>query len=285
MANVNENLKNLNGFTRDKTTSKDGTIIGYQSIGKGPGIIVLHGVLSTSEDFTRLAEELSDSFTVHIIDRRGRGMSGPQGEQYSIEKECEDVKAVQAATGSTCVFGHSFGGFLALEAARRNISFDKMVLYEPGVSINNSIAMDWVPAFEKAMNKNDYLGAFVYFSRPHVKALQLMPFWLAKMMMRKAMKPEFLDKVQNLLPTIVREHREEQILDSTYDNYSVIRSKVLLLSGEKSEKWAHQAVETVEKTITGAKLIMLPDLDHLAPDNNYSPQRVAQNVKEFFLSD
>lgn len=276
-------MSNINKFICSKIISKDGTTIGYRSIGNGPGIIVLHGVLSTSEDFTKFAEELSDSFTIHIIDRRGRGMSGPQGEEYSIEKECEDVEAVKAATGSTYVFGHSFGGFLALEAARRNVSFDKMALYEPGVSINNSIAMDWVPAFEKALNKKDYIGAFVYFSSAHVKALQLMPLWLAKIIMRKAMSIEFLDKTQKLLPTIVREHREEQILDNTYNNYSVIKSKVLLLSGEKSEKWAHQAVETLEKTITSAKLIMLPKLDHLAPDNSYSPQKVAQNVKEFFL--
>lgn len=276
-------MSNINKFIRSKIISKDGTTIGYQSIGKGPGVILLHGVLSTSEDFTKFAEELSDSFTVHIIDRRGRGMSGPQGEEYSIEKECEDVGAVKTATGSTHVFGHSFGGFLVLEAARRNISFDKMAIYEPGVSINNSIAMDWVPDFDKALKQKDYLGAFVYFSRSHVKALRLMPFWLAKIIMRKAMGTEIFDKKQKLLSTIVREHREEQILDTTYNNYSVIKSKVLLLSGENSEKWAHQAVEMLEKTIAGANLIMIPNLDHLAPDNNYSPQKVAQYVKEFFL--
>lgn len=172
MSNFKENINSINSFTREKAISKDGTIIGYQSIGKGPGVIVLHGVLSTSDDLTKFAKELSDSYTVHIIDRRGRGGSGPQGEGYSIEKECEDVKAVQYATGATYVFGHSFGGFLALEAARRNITFDKMALYEPGVSINNSITMEWVPEFEKAIAKKDYLGAFASFSRPHVKALQ-----------------------------------------------------------------------------------------------------------------
>ncbi len=278
-------MSNINKFIRSNITSKDGTIIGYQSVGEGPGVIILHGVLSTSEDLTKFALELSDSFTVHIIDRRGRGMSGPQGESYSIEKECEDLEAVQTATSSTYVFGHSFGGFLALEAAKRNISFDKMALYEPGVSINNSISMDWVHAFEKAMIKKDYLGAFTCFSRSHVKALQLMPLWLAKIVMRKAMSEEFLNKVKTLLPTIVNEHREEHIQDSTYNNYSVIKSKVLLLSGEKSEKWAHQAVKVLESTITGSKLTNLPDLDHLAPDNNYSPQKVAENVKEFFLLD
>jgi pimeloyl-ACP methyl ester carboxylesterase len=139
MGNINRNMKQVNPFTKGTVISKDGTTIGYQSIGKGPGVIVLHGVFSTSEDFTRFAEELSDLFAVHIIDRRGRGMSGPQGKEYSISKECEDVKAVQAATGATYVFGHSFGGFLALEAAIRDIYFDKMVLFEPGVSINHWI--------------------------------------------------------------------------------------------------------------------------------------------------
>lgn len=95
---------------------------------------------------------------------------------------------------------------------------------------------------------------------------------------------EFWIKVQSLLPTIVNEHREEQILDSTFNNYNVIKSNVLLIAGEKSEEWAHQAVQVLEQTITGAQTMMLPKLNHLAPDNKYSPNEVAQCVKRYFLN-
>ena len=69
---------------------------------------------------------------MHTIERRGRGESGPQGEGYSIERECEDVAALRAITGATHIFGHSFGGLIALEAARRDMAFRKVARGDPG---------------------------------------------------------------------------------------------------------------------------------------------------------
>ncbi|WP_410982142.1 alpha/beta fold hydrolase [Bacillus cereus] len=60
--------ENATFITNSTVISKDGTVIGYKSTGQGPGVIVLHGALSSSDDFTNFAQELADSFTVHIID-------------------------------------------------------------------------------------------------------------------------------------------------------------------------------------------------------------------------
>jgi pimeloyl-ACP methyl ester carboxylesterase len=93
----------------------------------------------------RLPKNFRDSFTVHSIDRRGRGLSGPQGSEYSITKECEDIQALQKETGAIYVFGHSYGGLIALETARTFPSFTKIALYEPGVSIGSlSAQWDWI---------------------------------------------------------------------------------------------------------------------------------------------
>ncbi|MBO9599435.1 MAG: alpha/beta hydrolase, partial [Cohnella sp.] len=100
---------------QSRVKSKDGTVIGYKSMGNGPGVIIVPGLLSRSDEFTRFAEELKESFTVHIMDRRGRGISGAQGNDYSIRKEVEDLTAVQEATGSAYLFGHSYGGLIAVE--------------------------------------------------------------------------------------------------------------------------------------------------------------------------
>jgi pimeloyl-ACP methyl ester carboxylesterase len=80
------------------------------------------------------ARALSEHFTVHTIERRGRGESGPQGDDYSIVKECEDVLALQAETGAALLVGHSYGGLVALEVARNNRAFSRIAVYEPGVS-------------------------------------------------------------------------------------------------------------------------------------------------------
>jgi len=72
-------------YTTHSVTSKDGTTVGYRKMGSGPGIILMHGGADASQHFMELGESLSDNFTVYIPDRRGRGLSGPFGEDYSCK--------------------------------------------------------------------------------------------------------------------------------------------------------------------------------------------------------
>jgi len=244
----------------------------------------LPGAVSTGADLLLFGQELANSFTVHLVDRRGRGESGPQGSDYSIARECEDVAAVQAATGATYLFGHSFGGFIGLEAAKTQ-HFEKIAVYEPGISIDHSIPLDWLPEFERALAAHDDLGAFVAFSRPHVKALQLMPVWLAKAFMRPVLRGAFWEHMRPLLPTTVAEHKQVGRYDSTYQSYTAITAPVLLAEGGKCEPWAHKAVAALSETIPQAQAITLPKLTHLAPLNNGAPREVAQHIKSFFTKD
>ena len=64
-------------FTTESLRSADGNVLGYRRLGSGPGLILLHGGMMAAQNFMRLAELLSDSFTVYVPDRRGRGSSGP----------------------------------------------------------------------------------------------------------------------------------------------------------------------------------------------------------------
>jgi pimeloyl-ACP methyl ester carboxylesterase len=81
--------------------SVDGTEIGYRSLGEGPGLVIVGGALSSGSNYLSLAERLTGEFEVHLMDRRGRPLSGPQGPGHSIEHECADLIAVAEATGST----------------------------------------------------------------------------------------------------------------------------------------------------------------------------------------
>src|SRR5258708_73251 len=106
-------------------TSADGTAVEHLSAGGGPGVIVIPGVLATASDLAAVATLLAERYyTVHVVQRRGRGGSGPQGERYGIARECEDIEAVRARTGARLIFGHSFGGLVALRAACGSAAFD-----------------------------------------------------------------------------------------------------------------------------------------------------------------
>src|SRR5690349_19841296 len=143
--------------TSHAVRSRDGTRIGCLSVGTGPAVLVIPGVLSMAADYAAFARALAEHFTVHTIERRGRGESGPQGADYSIIKECEDVLALQTETGASLLVGHSYGGLVALEVARNNKALTKIAVYEPGVSIDGSMSIDWMPVYEKKLaEKKDF---------------------------------------------------------------------------------------------------------------------------------
>lgn len=283
MSNMQKTINHIDSFIQSTVISRDGTVIGYQSIGQGPGLILIHGALSSSNDLTKFAQELSDSFTVHIIDRRGRGISGPQGIEYSIIKESEDIQVIQEATGATHVFGHSYGGLVALETAQ---SFTKIALFEPGVSINSlPTDWDWISQYEEAMDRKDFREAFTRFVRGAGHSpLTRMPNWYAKFILRMVIRGNSWLKIKELLPTNLNEHKEVQRLESTYNNYQIINANVLLISGEKSPETVHQMIEVLNQTIPQTQTLILPKLHHLAPCNEHSPIEVANHVKRYFLS-
>lgn len=163
--------------------SNDGTIISYKSIGSGISIIIVPGALSTTENYTSLAIELSTYFKVNVIERRGRGKSGKQGEDYSILKECEDVFAIQDKTKSQFLFGHSYGGLISLEVARIKQTFSKIAVYEPGVSINKSIPINWATDYKSNLTKGKNIDAFADFVMGMGNAPK-MPNWIFKYILK-----------------------------------------------------------------------------------------------------
>jgi pimeloyl-ACP methyl ester carboxylesterase len=112
-------------------TSGDGTLIAYEQGGRGPHLVLVHGISGNSSVWEAVRPRLEEHFTVARMDRRGRGGSGDSTE-YSIEREFEDVASVvNALDAPVLLFGHSYGAICALEAATRTDKLSGLVLYEP----------------------------------------------------------------------------------------------------------------------------------------------------------
>jgi len=196
--------------------SRDGTTISYLSIGGGPSVLVIPGVLSMAADYATFARALAEHFTVHTIERRGRGESGPQGDDYSIVKECEDVLALQAETGASLLVGHSYGGLVALEVARNNTALTKIAVYEPGVSIDGSMPIDWMPGYEKKLAEKKDSDALVECALGvGPEHLRKTPHWLMKLGLLLFINSHERQQMLGLLHENVREWREIARLDSS----------------------------------------------------------------------
>src|SRR5690349_9740352 len=270
-----------NQFQIDQVTSADGTTIGYRQIGNGPGLIVVHGGARASHHYLRLAELLSNSYTVYLPDRRGRGLSGPKGEDYSITREVEDLRVLVQKTNAHMLFGHSAGGFIALEATMA-LPIHKLALYEPAISIDGSVDFRWIDPVEKAFARNDGAAAFVIFAKGlHLSWITELPFWfwypLAKLMLHD---PEGQEMV-SLLPTVIWEAKEIQRFDSTYQRYRSLSADTLLLNGSKSPAYLRNILPILANTIPHTKHIELSGLNHNAPDQD-APERIAVELKRFF---
>lgn len=267
--------------------SKDGTTISYLSIGGGPSVLVLPGVLSMAADYAAFARALAEHFTVHTIERRGRGESGPQGDDYSIVKECEDVLALRAETSASLLVGHSYGGLVALEVARNNTAFTKIAVYEPGVSIDGSMPIDWMPGYEKKLAKNKDVDALVEFTLADAPPrLGKTPHWLMKLLVLLIFIrfPQYRQML-GLLQANLHEWREIARLDSSYENYREIAAGVLLMYGGKSDsKAVNLAMERLAAILPHSETKEFPKLDHFGIERK-APREVAKAVSDYFLKE
>ncbi len=264
-------------LTSSSVASRDGTRISYLSIGSGPSLLLVPGALTMAADMRILAEELGRRFTVHVVERRGRGASGPQGSGYGIATECDDLAAVQARTGAAYLVGHSYGGLIALEFARGNRSIEAIVVYEPGVSIGRSIPADWAPACSRELAAGRPGDAFITFVQG--QATGRAPRWLLKAILPLAVRGR--SQKYRLLPSAVTEHLEVARLDDTYRNYQEVTARTLIMVGARSVRRGATAAtaETLSAVLPQGRVRRMPKMDHFGPERH--PGEVAAAAIEF----
>jgi pimeloyl-ACP methyl ester carboxylesterase len=270
--------------TENTVAAQDGTPISYLTHGSGPGLVVIPGAARTARDYDRLAAALGERFTVHVIDRRGRGSSGPQGDGYSIESEIGDLEDVLRRTESACVFGHSYGGLVALQAARRSTRIRHLAVYEPAVSVDGSFDLSWVDGFARQVERRRPANAIATF----FASARLLPGNLPRWMLVPLMRTMFLTadgrQMRDLLPTMVREIREVERLDSDGAEYGAITAPTLLMGGAESPGYLTGVLPRLSHVIPDARVAMLDGVGHNAPDMD-DPETVAGLIAVEFLAE
>ncbi len=272
-------------WSRSIVTSMDGTRIAVQSAGSGTGVIVVGGALRSAVDYLPFAEFLARRFEVHVVDRRGRGASGPQGPRYGLQREVEDLLAVRDRSGAPFVFGHSYGGLIALTAAAHTDDrIEGVAVYEPGVSINGSIPTGWTTRYRQLLADNDRRGAFGYFVQQSGQApriVQSLPSWYFKRVLRLAVRGERWERMDALQEASAAEHEEVGRADNDAATFRSIRARVLLLGGQRSPDFMTSVpFDMLRTAIARCDVDVLPGLDHLAPDDK-DPEAVARRVQRF----
>ena len=269
--------------TTKSVVSKDGTKIGYIELGQGPGVILVHGGMETAESHVQLAEELSSDFTVYLPDRRGRGMSGPFGEAYSLHKDVEDMQALIEKTGVEFLFGQSSGAIISLQTALEKSSLKKVAVYEPPLSsssIPGTLSTDWVKPFGEKVANGDRVGALIFATKATQQFGHSLPAWLIRLI-----APLMLKDMLELIPTF--QHDAQLVVETRdkWDRFKDIKADVLLMGGGLSPSFLPVALGELEKLIPHVRRVFFPELNHGGSGNRNrggNPKSVAAELRTFF---
>jgi len=278
-------------YTKGSVTSKDGTTIGYRQMGSGPGIILLHGGVNASQHLMKLGTLLSDEFTVYIPDRRGRGLSGPVGEDYSIEKEDEDMDALLKKTGSHYVFGTADGALFALHAAISLPAIHKVAAYEPLIFVGQPELEEFratIRKLDKYMAEGKVAKATVDLIKDSPKGSRIPDFLyipIVKLFFWINIKTVKGDDVsyKELIPPLDDELHLVEKTEGTLENYKNVPAKVLLLEGSKTQSLLKDSVNALSKVLPHSNLIELVGLNHDSAQDYGKPEPIARELKRFFL--
>jgi pimeloyl-ACP methyl ester carboxylesterase len=257
-------------------TSADGTTIAFETVGRGPALVLVDGSLCHRGfgPARGLAAALSDSFTVHIYDRRGRGESG-NTEPWSPDREIDDLAALlEAAGGEAFLFGASSGAVLAADAANRLPGFTRVVLYEPPFIVDDTRAprpSTFTPGIEAMIARGDESGALKTFFRdvgvpaPVIGIMRITPNW---------------KKLKGLAPTlpydlkILGDTSRGVPLDSS--RWSSVSAPVLVMDGGKSPQYMRNAARALSEALPKAEYRTVPGQTHIIKAAALAPE-----VKQF----
>lgn len=97
---------------------------------ESPDLIILHGLLGTSDNWISLGKQFASHFHVHLIDQRNHGRSA-HSPDHSYESMAADLLNFMNERGmdKACIIGHSMGGKTALMFAHNHPDrVEKMVI-------------------------------------------------------------------------------------------------------------------------------------------------------------
>ena len=257
--------------------SADGTRVGCEVLGEGPPLLAIHGSTADRHRWAAVQDALAQSFRVHLMDRRGRGLSSEENpDDYELAREAEDIRAlVEEIGGPVLVLSHSYGGASSLEAATDCPGIERMLVYEPALAtadapLNEAGA---VAAIEASVAQGDRETTLTFFFTDILQlddeALEWVrgtPMWGHRLAAAH---------------TLGREIRAANDYLPDRERLSGIRVPVRILLGTATTPSLTRAARAAHAAIPGSELKELPGHGHAAMD--VDPAMFVAEVRDWLL--
>jgi pimeloyl-ACP methyl ester carboxylesterase len=244
-----------------------------------PLIVLIHGSMDRSSGLVKLSRRLVTDFTVVRYDRRGYGRSASTGSDSSMGDQVDDLVEVidchralhdrsthdRSKTSAATLFGHSFGGNIALAAAAGHPDLTNSVItYETPLSW-----LPWWPtstAGAVAIDRGDPGDAAEAFMRRMIgdeRWERLPPS------SRAARRSEGAAMVAEL--TDLRDHPPWAPDE--------VRLPVLALAGERGRDHHRRSTAYLAEHLVNCRSSIVADASHAGP--NTHPDAVAASIRSF----
>ncbi|WP_416405477.1 alpha/beta fold hydrolase [Arthrobacter sp. LFS091] len=260
-------------------------IPGSKAPAEPAGVVLVHGTLVTDSLYWPFARTLSVMLgrPVHVYNRRGRGHSAPQPPDYSVETEIADLQAVMEKSGSDDVVAHSYGGFVALQAARR-FSIHRLVTYDAAVSLSGNLSSRWRPELEEAVTAGqlDHAWAHLVQGLGTAGPISYLPMGALRTLSVLSARTRLGLEMRTLLPTAVTEMRAVLDADAHLDDFLKFSTPTLMLSGGWSPAYFAETGRMLSGAVPAIEFAIVPLQFHEGPLR--PGRRLAARVARFLAA-
>ncbi len=254
------------------TKSTDGVAITAARSGHGPPLVLVHGTGADHGRWAPVLPGLEAHFTVHAMDRRGRGASRDTAD-YTLEREFDDIAALVDSIGEpVALLGHSHGAICSLEAALRTTQVQKLVLYEPPIPVGTPIyPAATIGRLQALLDQGDREAVVATFFTDVVR-----------------MPPAQLQALRSLLNwparlaaahTIPREMHADVTYRFEAARFAVMNIPTLLLLGGDSAPFFRAAIDQLYRALPSSQVVVLTGQQHTAM--NTAPELFVREVVGF----
>lgn len=269
--------------SESKFVAVDDLVMHYRDEGKGPVLLLLHGVASSLQTWDGWTEELKNSYRVIRVDLPAHGLTGPDPkmERYNIGYMVDKIDKFMNKLGldNVSIAGNSLGGYIAWNYA----------LYRPD-RVNKLILMD------AAGYPQDMPFIMDFASWPVIGEMSqlMMPRFLVGMNLRSAygdddkVSDELVKRYHDLLlrpgnrkglVNVFRTMKEQSRNPDLGARVSEIKTPTLLMWGEEDQWVPLRIMERFRRDLPNVSVITYEGVGHMPMEE--LPVQSARDARSF----
>ncbi|MEM8795007.1 MAG: alpha/beta hydrolase [Pseudomonadota bacterium] len=247
-------------------------------------VFALHASASGPSQWHRLSVDLAERHELIAIDLKERLFAGPHNDQGQLEEVARfAIDTIEDVGQPVHLVGHSFGGAVSLKvAALRPDLIVSLTIYEPtAFFLADTESAEEMTAMDGLRSVAEDLRAHKEAGRSDLGIRQFIAYWNGA---------DFWDHLPESTHRRLAATASSVVADfaaifaetAELKDFAALSIPTLILSGMESPMLAQRISARLAATMPGARLAILPGLNHMAPltDPDWVNPRICQHIAE-----